>query len=86
MGKVMEEKFRTAFKYKFNAFVLPFPELHVTGDREVILEKVFYNSTLFLYCPYPLLLAMSEKLLGSYQLLDCSITAVLPLTNGISVM
>lgn len=70
-----------------NTFVLPYSELHVTGDGEVILQNValqlFPFQTLF---PYPLLLPISEKLLGFYQLLDYPITAVLPLTNGISVM
>lgn len=33
MGKVMEEKFSMAFKYKFNIFILTYPELHVTGDH-----------------------------------------------------
>lgn len=74
-------------KHNFNTFVLPFPELHITGDWEIILEKVSLH-----LCPFPilfpchLLLAKSEKNLGFYQLLDYLSTAVLPLANGISVM
>lgn len=87
MGKVMEEKISMAFENKFNTFVLPYPELHVTGDVEVILKKVSLQLCPFpTSFPYPLVLAMSEKLLGFYQLLDFSITALLSLTNGISVM
>lgn len=84
--KVIEEKFSMAMKYKFT-FVLPHPELQDTGDWETILQVVCLH-----LCPFPtlfpchLLLAMPEKILGFYQLLDYPSTAVLPLTNGISAM
>lgn len=61
-NKVMEENFSMAFKYKFNTFVLPYLELDVTGDGEVILEKVSLQ-----LCPFPIpflyppLLAISEN-------------------------
>lgn len=54
--KSWKKKFSMAFKYKFNPFILPYPQLHVTGDREVTLEKVSLQLCIFptffssLYC------------------------------------
>lgn len=50
MGKAMEEKFSMAFKYKFNIFILTYPELHVTGDHigEGISTTLPFSYTLLL--------------------------------------
>lgn len=45
----MEEKFSMAMKYKFNTFVLPYPELQVTEAWETITGEGIPTSLPFSY-------------------------------------